>query len=835
MANTPRKTFPELTALSAPLVDSDVVAVYRAPGPAKRTTASVLKTYAQTGLGTIATQNANAVAITGGSITGITDLAVADGGTGASDASGARTNLGLVIGTNVQAYDPDLTTWASITPGTGVGTALAINVGSAGAFTTFNGAGGTPSSMTLTNATGLPISGLVSSTSTALGVGSLELGNATDTTLARSSAGNMTIEGNLVYRAGGTDVPITDGGTGSSTAADARTALAVVGTVELAASTGDSLIGTLSSLAGAVTRTQQNKNRDVVSVKDLGCLVDGSTNDTVAFNAAITNAVATRRTLLIPSGASMKINGAITNTATFVSIVGEPGSIIDMSGGGTMVLGPGPTRIADLSANIVQGRSNMTFATAHGLVEGDVILVWNPTDFSHDSYRAEHHDGRMYRVNTTPTPTTITVYGTSPKAFVAGDVQVWKLTATTAYLKGFSIIPPSSGIPLQVDGFNGVTISDITVTNGSANTAIDVYRCYDCQVTETRSTARLSDAYPIVFANSQKISCVAPTGLYSTRHCIVLGGRSGNATVPTSVVSIFGAILENGQAAGVGSADIHGLCEEVVYDNCILWGGMLQAKNVAYRNCTIYGRDTGLYSDGSVLIGSEIVGGSYTLENCRLICYGDASNFGLIYLNVSLLEEPLNLVFRNITIEAPNAITRGLHLVLGDSAPPGYAINIQVDGMAWIGTSLNQFLSLSGTNDVSAVLTGDIRNANIPTNGTWLQGSLAANYGSQIRFPPVLNGVANRGDVDVTLDPRLDLETQLFDTALTANRTITLSAAKAVEGDRFEIVRTGAGAFTLTVLGVTIAVNESASVVYSGPAAGVGTGAWVMVRKGARV
>jgi hypothetical protein len=47
------------------------------------------------GLGTIATQNANNVAITGGSVAGITDLAVADGGTGASDAGTARTNLGL--------------------------------------------------------------------------------------------------------------------------------------------------------------------------------------------------------------------------------------------------------------------------------------------------------------------------------------------------------------------------------------------------------------------------------------------------------------------------------------------------------------------------------------------------------------------------------------------------------------------------------------------------------------------------------------------------------------------------------------------------------------------
>lgn len=44
--------------------------------------------------------------------------------------------------------------------GTGVLTALGINIGSAGAVVTFNGALGTPSSATLTNATGLPVAGV---------------------------------------------------------------------------------------------------------------------------------------------------------------------------------------------------------------------------------------------------------------------------------------------------------------------------------------------------------------------------------------------------------------------------------------------------------------------------------------------------------------------------------------------------------------------------------------------------------------------------------------------------------------------------------------------------
>ncbi|MDR1528405.1 MAG: hypothetical protein LBS22_02350, partial [Puniceicoccales bacterium] len=82
----------------------------------------------RTALGSMASQDADSVAITGGTITGITPLAVADGGTGATTAAGALANLGAVptsrtvngkaLSSNITLANSDIGSEPAITAGT---------------------------------------------------------------------------------------------------------------------------------------------------------------------------------------------------------------------------------------------------------------------------------------------------------------------------------------------------------------------------------------------------------------------------------------------------------------------------------------------------------------------------------------------------------------------------------------------------------------------------------------------------------------------------------------------------------------------------------------------
>lgn len=163
----------ELTALAGLTSAADQLPYFSGVGTAALTTLSsfgrtliddVDAAAARTtlALGTMATQAASAVSITGGSITGITDLAVADGGTGVGTITGIIRGNGTspftaavagtdflapaAIGVTVQAFDADLSAVAGLATNgliarTGAGTAAVRSVASGTGITVTNGDG----------------------------------------------------------------------------------------------------------------------------------------------------------------------------------------------------------------------------------------------------------------------------------------------------------------------------------------------------------------------------------------------------------------------------------------------------------------------------------------------------------------------------------------------------------------------------------------------------------------------------------------------------------------------------------------------------------------------
>jgi len=89
----------------------------------------------------------------------------------------------------------------------------------------------------------------------------IQLGNDSDTTLARASAGDISVEGNTVYRAGGTDVAVADGGTGAGTATAGFDALAPMTTA------GDIMYGGSS---GTGTRLAASTDGHVLTATGAG-------------------------------------------------------------------------------------------------------------------------------------------------------------------------------------------------------------------------------------------------------------------------------------------------------------------------------------------------------------------------------------------------------------------------------------------------------------------------------------------------------------------------------------------------------------------------------------
>lgn len=211
--------------------------------------------------------------ITGGTIAGITDLAVADGGTGSSTASGARTNLGLSIGSDVQRHYAGLESIGSL--GTSADQLI---------YTTASNAYAT-SSLTAAGRALLDDADAETQRAT-LGLGSI----------ATQASSSIAITGGSII--GITDLAVADGGTGASNVTDARTNLG---------------LGTLATQNGTFSGSSSGTNTGDQTIALTG---DVTGTGTGTFAATIANDAVTG-TKLADSSATVVSGNAPSGVGDF--------------------------------------------------------------------------------------------------------------------------------------------------------------------------------------------------------------------------------------------------------------------------------------------------------------------------------------------------------------------------------------------------------------------------------------------------------------------------------------------------------------------------------------
>ena len=277
-----------------------------------------------------------------------TDVAVAHGGTGASSAGDARTNLGLVIGTNVQAYDAQLDTLAALTAdqvGGLVDLATLEAPGSDGQFIVATGSGAFAyeSGATARASLGLSIGSDVQAYDTELAIlagltsaankipyftgsgsaGVLDLKDEDDMSSdsATALATQQSIKAYVTAQITAEDLDITTdsgsididlnsdtltiaGGTGISTSASGSTTVTA------------SIDSTVTTLSGSQTLTNKTLTSPTVSgltLSDSSIVFEGSTSDGYETTVTVTDPTADR-TWTIPNSTDTFVGRDTTDT-----------------------------------------------------------------------------------------------------------------------------------------------------------------------------------------------------------------------------------------------------------------------------------------------------------------------------------------------------------------------------------------------------------------------------------------------------------------------------------------------------------------------------------------
>jgi hypothetical protein len=593
-----------------------------------------------------------------------------------------------------------------------------------------------------------------------------------------------------------------------------------VSAVDAAVSTINSIAGApagssagishIAAGAGAVSTTVQAKLRQTVSPQDFGAVGDGIADDGPALQLAI-DAVGLAGGGVINGNGLTYLNQTTNLAVNYDDVWIENANFVRTSNTSGFLLNFATT--ADTSGGGVQ---NCTFTGIPTNTSGNAAVRFGTKNSAGVGFKA--NKWTLNNVNCT----SWTQFGVAIEAgddWVVSNVKVFEHGLTSGTISsciGFYVFPKFASQGGQINNVYS-QISDACVANASANTAAIKLQTHQRLLASNITAIYGSESSFVIDSVQGTINNVYVRQQLSDAG-LVVGNYNPNHSFSGQKFTLDGFIVEgSGSAAnnefliGGGAVGQYKLTGCVIRNGRAGGAGYLNLSNT--NSCLFENLSFGDMRFSSAIRGFTINALPSTNNIYRNITVDSSAGGGTIAIETS------NSLLANCGGVAQDGDLVGSFVIYGDSnqITNPFVVNGSTNALTIRGDS-NEIFNLEVTNITGRTLffpSGSDNNtvygsSNLATAGTGIINSGTNNviYGFS---PTVVADVGNANGIPSWISGQ---RTFVWNTALTANRSVTLNTAGVPNGARYRIVRTAnsTGAFNLNV--------------GSGPLKALATGQW---------